>query len=494
MNSSKKWFTIAELIVVIMILSILATLWFVSFSWYSSWVRDANRISQITWISNSLWVYNIKNFLPLPDNYILIEVNWEDIAYQWFAWQELLEEIDYKKWWKDPKDEQYYTYYITKSRKDFQLLAFLSKDNDVSSINVLNNTYWAGIDYANRIPFVEGKRLWVLIEPITNRPIQEIDSLQAVKKLDLGLTLNNYIAILKNDDLIEWDNTVLADLEIASISWWKWCTWKSWAIVCDWSSNEIPNITIVWDDTVWRKWSDLVLATYCNDYRNPTSWYEYSWDVWDWVYWIDPAINWTWFKVFCDMTNDWWWWTYTTMLSDTVTKNLFYTWNSNKITSITSWISTKWRISDIWLDNEKKDIMLICETNSTNHINYETPFFIYWFQKVDIWNLTKQNKVDAPPWPSWSIWYWTSHLTMTLNWKWNWNTFALDTNFWNSSLRESHYLSKLWVTWEWGYLFMLRWSMEMALYPAAAVEWPSRRSPYSIRSLNNSNYCMTAIR
>ncbi len=493
MKLTKKGFTIVELIVVIVILWILSTLWFVSFSWYSSWVRDANRIAQINWISSSLSVYNIKNFLPLPDDYILLEVNWKDIAYQWFAWKELLEEIDYKKWWKDPKDDKYYTYYITKSRKDFQLLAFLSKQRELSNTKFLSTAYSDWIDYSNRIPYVEWKRLWVLLQSHTNLPIQEIDSLQSVKKLDLWLTSDNYKAVLKNWDIVEWDSSVLSNLKISALAWWKWCSWKTWNIVCDWSSPDIPNNTIVWNDTIWRTWSGWLMASYCDDYRHPVSWYEYSWDIWDWIYWIDPANDWVWFKVLCDMTSDWWWWTYTTMLADTTTKNLFDTWNSDKVTSISSGISTKWNIATIWLDDEDKDIMLVCKTTSIDHSNYEIPFFIYWFQKVDIWNLTKQHKVGPPPSGS-SVWSGTVHLSSSLSWKWNWNTFALNTNFWDSSLTESYYISKLWVPWEWGYLFMLRWSMQMALYPSAALEWPCRKAPDSLENLNSANYCMTAIR
>lgn len=297
MKNKKKAFTIAELVVIIVILWILTTLWFVSFSGYSSWVRDSNRISQITWISNNLNIYKIKNLLPLPDQHILLEVNGEDIWYQWYAWKDLLEKIDYKKWGFDPKDDKYYTYYLTKDKTNFQLLAFLSKDKSISGINIWWDVYSDFVDYSDRTPYVEGKRLWILLESKTNTPIQELNWLLLTKRLDLWLTNNFYKTILNNDDYLEWTWAILADLKIASLVWWKWCTWKSWTIVC-WKINTI----IVWDDIFWRKWTNWNIWLTCDSYKNPSSWYIYSWDIWDWIYWVNP----TWssaFMLYCDMTS-----------------------------------------------------------------------------------------------------------------------------------------------------------------------------------------------
>lgn len=482
MKSSQKAFTIAELVVVIIILAILTTLWFVSFSWYSSWVRDSNRIAQLTGISTSLGVYNIKNFLPLPDNYILLEVNWEDIWYQWFAWNDLLEEIDYKKWWKDPKDDKYYTYYVTKKRSSFQLLWFLSSDKSISWLNFTNKSYWYTVDYTNRIPYLEGKRLWILVEPVTNIPIQEIESLIATKKLDLGITTDIYKAYLNNDDTVEWDFTVLSELKISTLVWGKWCTWEGGVILCDYDYPDY--ITLVWDDILWRTWTDLSIARYCNDYRNPTWLYKYTGDIWDWVYWVDPALNWTWFKVWCDMTTDWWGWTYATMIADTVEQNLFDLWNTSKITSLTSSISDKWQIDDIWREAWDKDIMLKCLTDKVNEMQqYEIPFIIYWFKYADIWDLTKNNKEGNQ----------LSSINLTA--KWNWNTYTLDRNYWDSWTAESHYFTINWDSWSsWRLFVILDWNklkFKNSYYPNSPAydnSWDDEEV------LSSTTYCMTAIR
>lgn len=97
-------FTLVELIVVVTILAVLATIGFVSYSSYLTWVRDTNRISQLVSISDGLELYSTRNNLPLPDDYIEIKINGNLIAYQGKVWANVLETIDFSKWWVDPKD------------------------------------------------------------------------------------------------------------------------------------------------------------------------------------------------------------------------------------------------------------------------------------------------------------------------------------------------------------------------------------------------------
>ena len=134
MNYKKnKAFTLVELIVVVTILAILATIWFVSYSSYLTWVRDTNRLAQLVSIHDGLELYRTRNDLPLPDDNVEVKASAATIAYQWYAGSNTLETIDFTKWWKDPKDDQYFSYYLTKDRKYFQLLAFLEEEENVTS-------------------------------------------------------------------------------------------------------------------------------------------------------------------------------------------------------------------------------------------------------------------------------------------------------------------------------------------------------------------------
>ena len=167
----QKAFTLVELIVVVTILAILATIGFVSYSSYLTWVRDTNRLAQIVSIHDWLVLYSTKKDLPLPDESIEISVSWNLIAYQWIAWSNVLEIIDFTKWGQDPRDWQFFTYYLTNDRKYFQLLWFLEEDQNLSNNIMLNNTY--AIDYTNRIPTVYGRKLGVLTNT-ENQPIEQL--------------------------------------------------------------------------------------------------------------------------------------------------------------------------------------------------------------------------------------------------------------------------------------------------------------------------------
>ena len=74
MLNIKKWFTLVELIVVISILWILATIGFISYSWYLLWVRDSNRLAQLEWLTKWLNVSLINWRLPFPENKINISI------------------------------------------------------------------------------------------------------------------------------------------------------------------------------------------------------------------------------------------------------------------------------------------------------------------------------------------------------------------------------------------------------------------------------------
>ena len=80
MLNKKSAFTLVELIVVVTILAILATIGFVSFSWYLAGTRDTNRIAQTKAMSDALELYSTKKSLPIPDDKIDIQASGATIA------------------------------------------------------------------------------------------------------------------------------------------------------------------------------------------------------------------------------------------------------------------------------------------------------------------------------------------------------------------------------------------------------------------------------
>ncbi len=227
-DKAKWWgllaFTLVELIVVVTILAILATIWFVSYSSYLIWVRDTNRIAQMTKMSDGLNLYSTRNALPIPEDYVEVQINGSLIWYQWYAGSSVLETIEYEKGGVDPKDNTYFTYYLTKDRKYFQLLWFLEEWSDLTGytpssmrrkperqgeLSLLNRAY--ANTYSERIPTVLWKKLWVLTDDL-NTPIQEIWSVTTAGLLDIWSTSDSYKAYLKDDDVIEGDSTDLVSI------------------------------------------------------------------------------------------------------------------------------------------------------------------------------------------------------------------------------------------------------------------------------------------
>jgi len=201
---SFRAFTLVELIVVITIVWILSTVWFVSYSGYLTGARDSNRISQLTKLSDSLQVYSASKTLPLPDDAIDITASWTVIAYQGYVWVDVLESIDYTNWGRDPKDDSYYTYYLTKDRKSLQLMAMMEEQQSVASMSnhlqqVIASTQ-VNANFEERFPKVYGRKLWILTysddsNPTQlNTPAQEISVNVTAWFLDIVTTLVSYTA------------------------------------------------------------------------------------------------------------------------------------------------------------------------------------------------------------------------------------------------------------------------------------------------------------
>ena len=211
---TKRAFTLVELIVVVTILWILSTIWFVAYSWYMAWVRDTNRISQLKSISDWLELYRTKHDLPLPDSKLDITSSWSLIWYQWYIWKNVLEIIEYSSEWVDPKDGTYFSYYLTKDRRYYQLMAFLEEEPKKISFK---NTKIFAVDYSDRYPYTIGKKLWILTDE-NNNPIQEVKS----GSLDISdvwtLKLKSY---LNKDEYVTWTWTSFYKLIKVDKVWWK---------------------------------------------------------------------------------------------------------------------------------------------------------------------------------------------------------------------------------------------------------------------------------
>lgn len=228
----KKAFTLVELIVVIIILTVLSWISLVAYNSYLSWVRDSNRISQISAIYSGLSSYNIKKSLPLPDDKINIEWSWWTvISYQWIAWETVLDTISFKKWWKDPKEKLNFIYYLTSDRKYLQLMWLAEEEQTIyAKNNIVWKIYAKDLDYTKRFVYVYWDKLWVLTEENTNMPINFLPSIRLAWSLDISTTTDRYTATFYSDVSVSGNSTVLSELEYVIKVWWKWCSF-SWGLI-----------------------------------------------------------------------------------------------------------------------------------------------------------------------------------------------------------------------------------------------------------------------
>lgn len=248
-RNKNKAFTFVELVIVATIITILSTIWYVSYNSYISESRDTSRISQIVSIYKALESYRVQSYMPAPYKSVDILASWSLFAYQGYAWEDVLNKIWYQDEWVDPKDKVYFTYYLTKDFWRAELMTFLENNN----LTKLSGIQTYATDYKDRFPKVYWNKLGILLEKDTNTPVQEISSI-IVSWLDVILTNNNYTAYIN-----DW----------YSLTW----TWSMLAFLRDWAWKSCWDILI---KNPWLKWSS-------------------------WSYYVNP--NWTWsYKVNCQMT------------------------------------------------------------------------------------------------------------------------------------------------------------------------------------------------
>ncbi len=118
-----KAFTLVELIVVITILSILGTIAFVSFRWYTRDAKNSTRVSDMRTIDKSLSLFaTAEGNVPLPDNAQAISYSGWLAWTQWEFWDWAHRELRrVSNIPRDPVTNTFYSYSVTNNRTKYQL-------------------------------------------------------------------------------------------------------------------------------------------------------------------------------------------------------------------------------------------------------------------------------------------------------------------------------------------------------------------------------------
>lgn len=125
MKIQKKAFTMVELVISIMIIAILASIWFYSYVWYLSDARDAERKWDIWLLISSLNVYKQNRWwYPKPWESYNITNSWTTVAYQWLMDKSVtLTNLDSLPF--DPYKWNSYGYSVTNNKQESQVTATL---------------------------------------------------------------------------------------------------------------------------------------------------------------------------------------------------------------------------------------------------------------------------------------------------------------------------------------------------------------------------------
>lgn len=132
-NNLTIGFTLVELIVVITILSVLATVGFISFQWYTSSSRDSVRLTDVKSIEKLNWVYKTtQGVYPVPNDSQNITYSWAIAWTQWVFWNNSF--VQNARMWSIPNDPitwKPYAYSVTNIKQEYELAVIF--ENPISN-------------------------------------------------------------------------------------------------------------------------------------------------------------------------------------------------------------------------------------------------------------------------------------------------------------------------------------------------------------------------
>ena len=190
-----KAFTLVELIVVITILAVLATVWFISMTGYSRDSRDSVRLTDLKSITKAFEIQKTKDIkLALPDKKVDISASGSVFQYQGLLSENILWTASVHGGWTDPQTGEYYGYVVNRAQNKFQVIWFLENwENIVNNHFNISQSY---TDNSNKFPKVFWDILWFFTTPLESKIITQSWTLS---QIDVLLTQQEYTYVQPNN-------------------------------------------------------------------------------------------------------------------------------------------------------------------------------------------------------------------------------------------------------------------------------------------------------
>jgi prepilin-type N-terminal cleavage/methylation domain-containing protein len=458
-----KAFTLVELLIVIVILSILSTIWFVSISGY---IKNSKFTSNDVTLRNiESWIlthYTKVWYLPLPDGDIL---TWTfsvwgstlDVLYSWFVWENLTR-FSWMYWVpKNALNNESFYYGVSSNKKNFQIWVLQPLLISEITTNTFANSELMKVSWNYTYPLV----LW--------NSIINIPSLLLESNSWSNLTNNSYFFIDNQSKWTSADNALMqitsqTGITLTGIVLEDWKT-QSWVISqAVWLTQEETWLRVFWstkyfNDIIWwnsQLWNSVVLPplTQTPIFTSSTPIWEtqtvngtqvvFAWTLSGTLYMTHPScgnVAWTWaFRLDCTWTGCLKWYF-------NEAKNWNYSnWNLNCDGSIweltTRWDGWYWSFN-CWWDN------IICNSLSDwrqNTLDITSEYEARWNYSTsahfcknlriwgyDDWYLPSQNEL--------------LHFYNNRNTIWWFTTWTYTSS--TESTTNSWYLMRVSMTWWW---------------------------------------------
>lgn len=196
LNINRRAFTLIELIIVIAVLIIIWSIWFMSFDWYTKDSRNTLRKVDLKTIKTWIEYYYQKNLIyPTPISYTSINYNGTEVWKQWIFPNEIDGFDDSNNLFLDPTTLKWYWYSLLSNGKEFEVSAALEP---VWFITGINKTYSASS------PFLLWKALviWNYNWKLLKAKSWSIDHIIAVPSITSSINNTDLLSIIVNKKVV----------------------------------------------------------------------------------------------------------------------------------------------------------------------------------------------------------------------------------------------------------------------------------------------------